>query len=41
MMLAWAEGDITQQAIAELSTPDAQSLILRFNPAGHGALLEV
>jgi membrane associated rhomboid family serine protease len=41
MLLAWADGDLPQSAIAELSTPDAQSLILRFNTVGHGAVLEV
>jgi arylsulfatase A-like enzyme len=38
---AWADGDVTPQALAELSTPDTPSLIVRFNPAGHAALLEV
>jgi hypothetical protein len=41
MMLAWADGDITQQMVAEFSTTEGQALILRFNPAGRGALLEV
>lgn len=41
VLLAWAYGDITQQAVADLSTPDSQSLVLRFNPAGHGAQLQV
>ena len=40
-MLAWANGDITPQTVTELAAPDAQSLILRFNPAGRGAVLEV
>lgn len=41
LMLAWADGDIAQQSIAELSMPDSQSVIVRFNPAGRGALIEV
>jgi hypothetical protein len=38
MMLAWAHGDM--QTITDLSSPGAQSLIVRFNPAARGALLE-
>jgi len=41
MLLAWADGGVKGQAIAEYSTPDSQSLVLRFNPTGHGAQLEV
>ena len=40
-MLALADGDIAPQTITYLSSPGAQSLIVRFNPAARGALLEV
>ena len=40
-MLAWADGDIASQTIIYLSSPGARSLIVRFNPAARGALLEV
>jgi uncharacterized membrane protein len=39
-VLGWAEGDLTQQAIDGWSAPGSQQLILRFNPAGDGVLLE-
>ena len=32
---------IGRQRITDLSSPGAQSLIVRFNPAARGALLEV
>ena len=41
MMLAWADGDVAPQTITDLSSPGAQSLIVRFTPAARGALLEV
>jgi hypothetical protein len=37
---AWAEGDQTQQGIDVCSAPGSVWLILRFNRAGHGILLE-
>ena len=40
-MLALANGDIASQTITYLSSPGARSLIVRFNPAARGALLEV
>lgn len=40
LMLAWADGAITEQTTNELSTPGVQTLILRFNPGGHGAVLD-
>ena len=39
VMLAWADGDIGPRTITDL-TP-AQSLIVRFNTAARGGLLEV
>ena len=41
MLLAWADGEIGEQAVADLSTPDTHSLVLRFNAAGHGLQLQV
>jgi uncharacterized membrane protein len=41
MILAWADGAVTQRTIGALATPDAKSLALRFNPVAQGALLEV
>ena len=40
-MLALADGDIAPQAITDLSSPGAQRLTVRLNPAARGALLEV
>ena len=40
MVLAWAEGVLTQDAITQWSEPASTSLILRFNPVPGGALLE-
>jgi uncharacterized membrane protein len=40
-VLAWSEGNLTQQAIDSWSAPGSQRLTLRFNPAGDGVLLEV
>ena len=41
VILAWAEGGATERTLGALSTPDAKALALRFNPAAHGAILEV
>jgi uncharacterized membrane protein len=41
MLLAWADGGVTERSITELSVPDSQRLVVRFNPTGHGVLLEV
>jgi hypothetical protein len=41
LRLASADGHITEQAVADRSTPDTQSLILRFNRAEHEGVLEV
>ncbi len=40
-VLAWSEADLTQKAVDSWSAPGAERLILRFNPAGDGVLLEV
>ena len=40
-MLALADGDIAPQTITDLSSLGAQRLLVRFNPAARGALLEV
>jgi uncharacterized membrane protein len=40
-VLAWSEGDLSQQAIDGWSAPGSQQLILHFNPAGDGILLDV
>ena len=40
-LLAWADGAVTERTIGALSTPDAQTLGLRFNPVAAGAILEV
>jgi uncharacterized membrane protein len=39
-MIAWANGPVTEQTMSELSAPDTKSLVLRFNSAGHGIVLE-
>jgi hypothetical protein len=41
LVVAWAEGALGQDTIEQWPGPGSQRLILRFNPAGHGALLEV
>jgi hypothetical protein len=41
LVVAWAEGAPNQDTIEQWAGPGSQRLILRFNPAGHGALLEV
>jgi uncharacterized membrane protein len=38
-MIAWVDGAATQETMSELSTPDSESLALRFDPAGHGVAL--
>jgi uncharacterized membrane protein len=40
-ILAWADGAVTDQTIASLSTPDAKTLTLRFSSVPGGAILEV
>jgi hypothetical protein len=40
MLLAWAEGSLSQETIQRWAAPGSQRLILRFNPVGHGAVLE-
>ncbi len=40
-ILAWADGAVTERTLGALSTPDAQTLGLRFNPVARGAILEV
>jgi hypothetical protein len=39
-LLAWADGPVSQQAIATLTAPQAQHLVLHFNPVAGGAILE-
>jgi uncharacterized membrane protein len=41
LILAWADGAVTERTIGALATPDAKALALRFNPVAQGALLEV
>jgi len=41
LVVAWAEGALGQDTIEQWPGPGSQRLILRFNPAGPGALLEV
>ena len=49
VILAWADGSATERTLRALSTPDAETLGLRFteplglrfNPVPHGAVLEV
>ena len=36
-----ADGDISPQTLTDLSSPGAQSLIVRFNPTARGAVLEI
>ena len=40
-VLAWAEGPLSQETIGRWAAPGSQRLILRFNPVGRGAVLEV
>ena len=41
LVVAWAEGPLTEETAGRWPAPASQRLILRFNPAGDGALLEV
>jgi len=41
VILAWADGAVTERTIGTLSTPDAETLVLRFNSVARGAILEV
>jgi uncharacterized membrane protein len=41
MLLAWAEGPLSQETTQRWAAPGSQRLILRFNPVGPGAVLEV
>ncbi|MEV0800083.1 hypothetical protein AB0I34_20495 [Kribbella sp. NPDC050281] len=41
LLLAWAEGRPSQETIQRWAAPGSQRLILRFNPLGHGAVMEV
>ena len=40
-VLAWSEENLTQQILDEWSEPGSERLIVRFNPAADGVLLEV
>ena len=39
-VLAWSEADLTEQVLDDWSEPGSERLIVRFSPAGDGALLE-
>ena len=39
MILAWAEGPSTQEALSALNEPDSRSLALAFEPRSNGAVL--
>jgi hypothetical protein len=41
LVVAWADGPLGQEPIQRWAAPGSQRLILRFNPVGHGAVLEV
>ena len=41
MILAWSDGAVTERSIGTLSTPEAETLVLRFNSVARGAILEV
>ena len=41
LVVAWAEGSLSQETIERWAANGSQRLILRFNPVGHGAVLEV
>jgi uncharacterized membrane protein len=41
MILAWADGAVTERTIGALPTPDAETLALRFDSVARGAILEV
>jgi hypothetical protein len=40
VLLAWADGPVSQHTIDTLTTPQSQRLVLRFNPIERGAVLE-
>ena len=40
VILAWADGAVTERTIGALSTPDAETLVLRFNALARGAFLQ-
>lgn len=40
MLLAWAEGPVSQHTIQTLTAPQSQRLVLRFNQVERGAVLE-
>jgi uncharacterized membrane protein len=40
LVVAWAEGPPSQETIQRWAAPRSQRLLLRFNPVGHGAVLE-
>jgi hypothetical protein len=40
VVLAWADGPVTGEALAPWKTTDSQELLLRFNHVSHGAVLE-
>lgn len=40
-VLAWSEADLTQHALDDWSEPGVERLVVRFNPADDGVLLEV
>ena len=41
LVVAWAEGSLSQETIERWAANGSQRLILRFNPVDHGAVLEV
>jgi uncharacterized membrane protein len=41
LAVAWAEGSLSQETMERWAANGSQRLILRFNPVGHGAVLEV
>ncbi len=41
LALAWAEGSLSQETIERWAATGSRRLVLRFNPVGRGALLEV
>ncbi len=41
LVVGWAEGSVSHETIERWAANGSQRLILRFNPVGHGAVLEV
>ena len=41
LVVAWADGSLSRETIERWAAPGSQRLILRFNPVGDGAVLEV